>query len=537
METAFMKNRYDPREIRKFYNDTQKEIDRCNINVSYPFSQEFDYDVCLRRLDLDAEREKDIKLGRGFIVSEPKPINKELKEPKGIFSTKFGQTLSDTNPFIDRYQCECGQLRSRINNGLTCPYCNTKVKYVDDDFSIFGWLVLKKQYIIHPNLYKSIEFLCGEQTLVNMLDMEDAPDEDGHSTKKNKKFIKKEKGKTEQPFYGIGLIEFRKRFDEIMYYYYSRTSNKASKEEYYKDIMANKDIVFTQSIPVFTTLLRPYEVSDKKKFTFEKSNAIYSLLSKLVSQVNDDSLRMFRVAKPTENLLRDIQFKLQELSKEIDNILSGKKGNVRLLFSGRYSFSSRNVIVQNPKLKIDQITLPYWCLCELLQQRIINILRKSYNMSSSDAYSLWYKANIDPNPIVIEIIEGIIRSNPLGLPVLINRNPTISRGGILQMHCVGMTMTFTLGIPLQVLPKLAADFDGDVLNVYLILNQAFYERAFQVMNPRNSMYISPNDGTLDKDVIHQRDTIINSNTLVRLGRKVYTPERRAAIMRYKQTYK
>lgn len=38
------------------------------------------------------------------------------------------------------------------------------------------------------------------------------------------------------------------------------------------------------------------------------------------------------------------------------------------------------------------------------------------------------------------------------------------------------------------------------------------------------MYISKIDGKFNKDVMVQRDTIINSNTLIRLGRDNYSQE-------------
>lgn len=38
------------------------------------------------------------------------------------------------------------------------------------------------------------------------------------------------------------------------------------------------------------------------------------------------------------------------------------------------------------------------------------------------------------------------------------------------------------------------------------------------------MYISKIDGKMNKDVMVQRDTIINSNTLIRLGRQIYTED-------------
>lgn len=53
---------------------------------------------------------------------------------------------------------------------------------------------------------------------------------------------------------------------------------------------------------------------------------------------------------------------------------------------------------------------------------------------------------------------------------------------------------------------------------------AFFERAYQIFNPRNSMYISRSNGLLNPDILVQRDTLINSNTLVGLTKDLYTEE-------------
>ncbi len=65
---------------------------------------------------------------------------------------------------------------------------------------------------------------------------------------------------------------------------------------------------------------------------------------------------------------------------------------------------------------------------------------------------------------------------------------------------------------------------GDALNILYIINREFFEAAYLKLNPKNSMYISRNDGQFDNRLNHQRDTIINTNTLLLLGRHLYTPE-------------
>ena len=66
-------------------------------------------------------------------------------------------------------------------------------------------------------------------------------------------------------------------------------------------------------------------------------------------------------------------------------------------------------------------------------------------------------------PLPISYIVLIKDQN--GLPFIINRNPTIQYGSILRVKCVGINLNYTMSISLLVLKGLAADFDGDTLNI------------------------------------------------------------------------
>ena len=80
-------------------------------------------------------------------------------------------------------------------------------------------------------------------------------------------------------------------------------------------------------------------------------------------------------------------------------------------------------------------------------------------------------------------------------------------------------------------------FDGDVLNILHIINDAFYQRCRIVFNPRNAMYISRIDGRLNSDLLVQRDTLINANTFLYLGRNNYNDEDLAKIKAIKERQK
>lgn len=494
--------------------------DRPTSYVQYPDDPMYSYITQLEKINLDLEREQDILNGRGFICSAARGIKKDLKDPDGIFSPRFGQTLGDQNPFIDRYKCECGYLRSRINHGIKCPKCGTRVKYMDDDFGYFGWMVLDEYAIIHPIIYMQIEFLLGngfgkKSKLDNILNVQSPKDKDGNVIE----MLDKPKG---EPYFGIGMIEFERHFNEIMAYY---VSMYPAKKDYYDQIMQDRDKVFTHSIPVYTTHLRPFQVTGKS-MQYEGTNAIYNMMNSIVHSINKKKTRFDRNIEQKNQNLYKLQCKYMELYNEIVSILEGKKGIFRNLVSGRYNYTGRSVIIQDPTLEIDQVILPYYELVIVLEQRIINILRRSYNISFDEAYNIWYRAQIKIDPRIKEIIQSIIDSscNGRGLPVLVNRNPTLGYGSILCMYVVGMTDSFVMKLPLRVLSMMNADFDGDALNILHIINHAFFVRAYEIYNPRCAMQISRNDGKFNDYVCPQRDTLINVNSFINLGKKAYTPE-------------
>ncbi|MBR6289193.1 MAG: hypothetical protein IKR19_07660 [Acholeplasmatales bacterium] len=71
----------------------------------------------------------------------------------------------------------------------------------------------------------------------------------------------------------------------------------------------------------------------------------------------------------------------------------------------------------------------------------------------------------------------------------------------------------------------------------ILINKAFIERAEIVYNPRNAMYISRIDGKLNSDMIVQRDTLINANTFLYLGRNNYTKKQMSRIKEIKARQK
>lgn len=80
-------------------------------------------------------------------------------------------------------------------------------------------------------------------------------------------------------------------------------------------------------------------------------------------------------------------------------------------------------------------------------------------------------------------------------------------------------------------------FDGDVIYCLVPMNQTFIRLAWEKFNPRNAMYISRDNGYFNANASMQRDTLINANTLARLGRENYTQEEIAKFDRIQKAIK
>ena len=505
--------------LSKFY--------QLEVSGNYPNNQTLDefgrpmyrYESGIEPIDFNQECEHDLIAGKGFLITKKQDIKRDVRSKDSIFSSRYGLQLDDMTPFGDVYKCDCGRTQLRVNNGLLCPICHTKVKYVSNDFSITGWIkVNEPHFIIHPNMFKKLVAFIGNKNLNLILDLDYKIDEDGFR-------ILKEPLKS-NPYQCIGFQEFREKFDELMEFFRNKYKSNKNKQDLYKDIMKNRNIIFTNSIPVYTSQLRPYTIK-QNNFNFEGNNARYNVIAGIAAKLNKSEFNTRGRKKSTSQLMYDIQMKYMEIYADLEKIIAQKKGYVRALNGGRYNFTARNVIIPDPDLRIDEIILPYSTLIEIMSLTLINILTKTY--SPSEAYRIWDEARIIYNPMIADLIQSIIDSQYVG--IILNRNPSISPASIIQLHIIGVSKddTYSCKVPHEILKSMGADFDGDTLNIMLIINDEFLINAARLFNPRLSMQISYNDGMFNSNMSLQTDTMICINSFAQLGYETITDEDMALI--------
>ena len=407
--------------------------------------------------DIDKEAEQDLKAGKAFIVYEPIKDKKSTDgsyNKGGIRSDFFYSELSSEHAFKERYSCECGYLLGKSHESTLCPYCRTSVRLVDIDLEKFAYIKIKDYYIIHPALYLYLDNIMGEKNKQSILENIIKPprfidtDEFGNPLLDEEVEVDKD-----QPFKNIGMIEFKRRFDEIIDFYANKNKRNSNIEGNVEFVKLNKDKLFFQYIPVFSSALRFSMIQNEINFV-NGADKIYNMIFSAVSKMNsaNDTLAV-------DKKLPYIQQKVNELYTKMFNLINKKEGFIKSgVLAGRMNYTSRNVIISNPNLAADEIILSYISFLEMYKFEIIQKLASTQNITESQAYTEWYMGTIRFSEKIYKIIKLMIAQDKTY--VLINRAPSIDVGSIIQVRIVDVTKVvddYTMAISLMVLPGLNAD--------------------------------------------------------------------------------
>lgn len=463
--------------------------------------------VKLEIINWDKECELDLMLGRGFEITEPVIVHKDQKAMNGIQSPRFCSDWADEDAFSERYSCKCGETRGKVFEGETCPKCNTKIEFKDVDLSITGWIRLKDNYIIHPIYFKKLASIIGKDAFTEIITY-------AKRVSKNGALVNKEDGKT--PFAGIGIMDFKERFSEIMDYFRIKKKNK---QEEIDEIVNDVEKVFAKSIPVYSSVLRPMTYKGDAFFynpIDKKYNSIY-ISTRLLNDLNLYEKRRSKWnAEKRErmglgNILSNIQITLLALWDTVFEQVNQKEGYIKSeILGGMLNWSSRDVIIPDPTLKSDEIILNYMAFLELYKYEIIGCLVKLSGISENDAFAEWFYARIKYSEKIYEMMKYIIKKRKP--KVLINRNPTINYGSILCMRIKdvkkGFSEDYTMSLPLQILTVMNADFDGDIENVVSLKTKELEKEFSKVYNPRYNFFVSRNEGNFNNDMNLFKDQLI-----------------------------
>lgn len=415
--------------------------------------------VVLERLDWDTECRIDLMTGKGFVVKDKtfKDKDKKQKSIHGIQSPLFGTDWEDENAFEDRYSCKCKNLMGKIYEGETCHKCGTIVEYRDVDLSMTGWIILKHAKIIQPLYYRLLASIIGEkgaflQTITPDYDI----DRDG-----NIKEIEQPENKTKAPFAGIGITGLYERYHEVLDYYRAKKKNKAQLIDM---IYNERDKAFASCIPVYSSILRPVSFNDVE-YSYTKIDSKYNTIRIKANLLNNidfedkEESETYRFIH-SQNILISLQKKIMEINQLTMGHIESKHGHIREeIHGGRVNYAARSVIIPDPKLRADEVSMSYIVFLELYRHEIVGLMVKMTNISYTHATDMVNAAFTSFNEMIYKIMKYMIdKFEPI---VGVNRNPTINWGSFISMRVIEIKpgMDSTLSIPLQVLDDLNADLD------------------------------------------------------------------------------
>lgn len=370
--------------------------------------------------DWDQMAKIQIESGQGFRITE---IGKtDVNQSPGLYSIHsplYGTDFQDDHAFADRWSCECGELQGmNYADGKTiCPKCHKPVKFVDIDLSKTGWIILDKDCIIQSTVYKKLVSFITPKKIGPILNYVDPLERDNIEDK--------------TPFYGIGMIEFRERFLEIIEFFYKK--NKKTNMYLYLRTMYATNNIFMHCIPVYSSFLRQFIIKGED-IKYSKTDTLFRKLFSNASLLNDrfilERRRQTRASRKKdlaylrrESILYRIQQDLDTLWDLSFSTIDGKYGVIKdQLLGGRLNYTARNVIIPDSDLKADEISLGYLTFLELYKPELIGLMKQVYDISFEKADNMWVDASMSFSQEVYELMNYLIENRRL--IVTIDRNPS-----------------------------------------------------------------------------------------------------------------
>lgn len=384
--------------------------------------------VSVDQLDIDGWYHRLKDKGLTFIVDNPEILENGKRPMNGIFSPWYG---SDTTQDAPIYSCDCHEMTGGNNLGRICPKCHTVVRTIEADLRRVLFADIAPYHILTFHGYNALAKILKKKVLDKIITTTRSISKSGK--------VKEDALPT--------IMDIYEDYDEL----------------YYPITKLDKKYAFMSKIPIYSARLRPLLTTGNTTLTLLDVNQFYlsivqsSLIVRSGSIIPDFS-REIEVQKTLNQIQQDFNNVCNEVLKQCNT----KYGVFRhTLASGRVDKSSRLVITLGQDLKPSEIDVPYQTMMVQYEAEIADYIVRKENIPLSKAISMVIENSQIATPYFVNIINSILREGH-GIWTLINRNPTITKSGILyarirQIHedCTDMTAH----LPQDILALMNADFD------------------------------------------------------------------------------
>ena len=425
-------------------------------------------------------------------ISDPRVLIRKSPSENGVFSFKiFGQMLDDTP------QCPCGHTKGTPKIHSLCEKCGGVVQVSKKSLDTFGWINLDDEWIINPIQYDTLNEAIGKNIFKHYVEY-------SSSNTYIDQLQATALANCMPQHIGKGLKNLKLNLREIIEHHHAIAS-EANREVLGRLLdMDDLDDFWLNSIPVVHSRLRPAALI-AGDFILDSINAAYVAIVKS-SELIKNMTAIEKAEFIVQPMMSSIQARFNYIASQIIDRTSGKTGTIRESMIGkRLDFTMRAVIVpRRSKEDMDKITLPYAPTVVVLEPYIIHYLTTMRKMTVYQAYQFIRTDMLNYSHKNYEILMTVIRRiNPDDksyLPVIINRNPTIKIGGMLQMNAeVARDDELVIAMSNLIHEFLGSDYDGDVPNIFLVPNRLFYELTKKLKPSRLMKLSNKIDMRLTKD--------------------------------------
>jgi hypothetical protein len=424
---------------------------------------------------------------------DTRSIEKKEELNKFLFTKYEGDALSVLPT------CDCGKIKGGWREGEYCPTCKTKCQSVVErpvESSLWIRTPLGVSMFVNPTVWIILRrrLTTSNWSILDWLtDRYYQPPAGQAQPHWVKKIIRAEIPR--------GLNSFYQNFDKIMQILfcdgrpYEEILHMVEKEEkvwdFYdtvKMIHMYREAIFTPVLPIPSRVGFVVESNETGTYADKTITLAFNAMHTVISM--DRTIRQLPMAGKESRTVKAMHQLCEFYETFAKETLSKKPGILRKhIFGIRLHFTARAVItsITEPH-DYDELHVPWSVAIQLFHLHLMNKLYKlGYTQKQAEMFLRRY--TFEYHPLLDQLFQELISQSPFGgIPCIFQRNPSLARGSAQLLYIKKVKTdprinTFSLSV--KILVGFNADFDGDELNLMMILDHEIH-RALYPLSPHMS---------------------------------------------------
>jgi len=359
--------------------------------------------------------------------------------------------------------CKCGYYKGEFFKGETCPLCKTKVSSIYDDLTPVFWVKKFREDLpfVNPKFW-----LLLSRVIHQKIDALRYLGDTSYNPPRKPPILEHLTVLIGGRSYKNLINNLGNIIDFLINNSSFKTKAKQDKLRELKRIYEeNKDKILSDYLPLFNRKLFLMEKDVKGSFVVKVASDAIDIATEVIFLSNNLNVTDKRKENKTAWLISAMG---KLFTKYVEDLIAKKGGLVRRnIYGARSHFTFRRVASSLRSIyDYDTVHVPWQVGPVVYRPQLLGkLIRRGYTLKEAQAKldnaCLHYDKEID------ELLHELIEESPYkGLPVLMNRNPSLGKGSIHLMYITKFKTDLedtTVSVSVQVAVALNLDFDGKLL--------------------------------------------------------------------------